>query len=167
MNLRSKRSPEGYSDIAKSSAPKRIYQNDQVCKKNLHKLRRKKKKLFQLNFANSSCCGRKILCLCVSQRVHIRCRHTILAHLFFRVFSFPPLFSYSPRLSLSLSHSPLSLTHSLSLTVSPFLLPTHSPIYLSLSYSPHLSLSHSPFSLSASFPLSFFPFKTIQPMRRV
>ena len=36
-----------------------------------------------------------------SQSVHIHCRHTILAHLFFRDFSFPSLFSYSPRLSLS------------------------------------------------------------------
>ena len=49
------------------------------------------------------------------------------------------------------------LSLSLSLTVSLYLSPTHSPIYLSLSYSPHLSLSHSPFSLSTSFPpfLSF------------
>ena len=46
----------------------------------------------------------------IAQRVHIRCRHTILAHLFFSDFSFPSLFSYSPRLSLSLSHSPLSLS---------------------------------------------------------
>ena len=71
-----------------------------------------------------------------------------MAHLFFRDFSFPSLFSYSPRLSLSLS-----------LTVSLFLSPTHSPIYLSLILSsslslPFLSLS---FSLSPSFPhfLSF------------
>ena len=74
-------------------------------------------------------------------------RHTILAHLSFRDFSSPSLFSYSPRLSLSLSHSPLS--HSLSLFNS---------LPLSLTHSlPHLSLSLTPPSLSASFPpfLSF------------
>ena len=71
-----------------------------------------------------------------SQSVHIYCRHTILAHLFF-------------------SLTPISLSLSLSLTVSLFLTPTHSPIYLSFPYSPHLSLS---LSLSPSFPpfLSFY-----------
>ena len=66
-----------------------------------------------------------------SQSVHIDCRHTISAHLFFRDFPFLSLFSYPPRLSLSLS---LSLVLSLSI--------------------PLLSLS---FSLYASFPpfLSF------------
>ena len=43
---------------------------------------------------------------------HSICRHTILAHLFFRDFSFPSLFSYSPRLSLFLSHFPFSLSAS-------------------------------------------------------
>ena len=49
---------------------------------------------------------------------------------------------------------------SLSLSVSLLLSPTNSPIYITLSYHPHLFLSFFP-------PFSFFPFKTIQPMRRV
>ena len=84
-----------------------------------------------------------------TQSVHIHCRHTILAHLFFRDFSFPSLFSYSPRLSLSLSlfnSLPLSLTHSL----------PH--LSLSLILSSSLSLSHSPFSLYFSLSASFPPF---------
>ena len=55
-----------------------------------------------------------------SQSVHIHCRHTILAHLFFRDFSFPSLFSYSTHLS--------SLTPPLSVSLSVFL-------FLSLSFS--------------------------------
>ena len=51
-----------------------------------------------------------------SQSVHIHCRHTILAHLFFRDFSFPILI-LSSSFSLSLSYSPFSL----SAPVPPFL----------------------------------------------
>ena len=84
---------------------------------------------------------------------HIHCRHTILAHLFFRDFSCPSLFSYSPRLSLSLIHSlPLSFTHSL-----PHLLLSLSLILSSSLSLPLLSLCFFP-------PFSFFPFKTIQPL---
>ena len=93
-----------------------------------------------------------------AQSVHIHCRHTILAHLFFRDFSFPSLFSYSPRLSLfRLAPLSLSLFNSLPLSL------THLLPHLSLSpiLSSSLSLSHSPFplyfSLCASFP-SFLSF---------
>ena len=73
----------------------------------------------------------------VKHRVHIHCRHTILAHLFFQelFLSFPILIlSLSFSLSLSL---PLSLTHSLP--------------HLSLSLILSSSLSLTPPSLSASF----------------
>ena len=53
----------------------------------------------------------------IAQSVHIHCRHTILAHLFFRDFSFPSLFSYSPRLSIYLSLPSLSPSLSLSLSL--------------------------------------------------
>ena len=79
------------------------------------------------------------------QSVHIHCRHLILAHLFFRDFSFPSIFSYSPRLSFSLSLSLLSLILSSSLSLS----------------LPLLSLFP---SLRFFSPFSFFPFKTIQPL---
>ena len=60
----------------------------------------------------------------------------------------PPSLSLSLYIYISLFFSlPPSLTHQL-------------PIYLPLSYPTHLSLSFFP-------PFSFFPFKTIQPMRRV
>ena len=92
--------------------------------------------------------ARKTYDLLKAQSVHIHCRHTISAHLFFRDFSFPSLFSYSLCLSLSPSFS-----HSLtppSISLSHTLL-----ISLSLSYYPHHTLSHSPFSLSASVPFFF------------
>ena len=96
---------------------------------------------------------------CPSQSVHIHCKHTILAHLFFRDFSFPILILSS---SFSLSHTP----HSLSPTISH---PLTSPS-LSLSHTLLISLSLSlpllSFFLSLRFfpPFSFFPYKTIQPL---
>ena len=61
-----------------------------------------------------------LLSYCILPRgVHMHCRHAVSAHLFFRNFSFPPLFSCSPRLSLCLSlFLSLSLYLSLSLTLS-------------------------------------------------
>ena len=47
-----------------------------------------------------------------TNRVYIHCRHTILAHLFFRDFSFFP-YCHTLLVFLSLSHSPLSLSLSL------------------------------------------------------
>ena len=68
--------------------------------------------------------------------------------------SFPILILSS---SFSLSFTPPSLSLSLSLTVSLFLSPTHSPIYISLSYSPHLSLSLSLSLTPPSLSLSLSP----------
>ena len=84
----------------------------------------------------------------ISQRVHIRCRYTILEHLFFRDFSSPSPFSYSPRLSVSLSLPSLSLSLPLSLTV-----------YLSIFLYIYTSLS----SLPPSFFLSLSLFLSLSP----
>ena len=82
---------------------------------------------------------------------------------------FVPLssFPFLPSSHALLISLPLTLP-SLSLSVSLFLSPTHSPIYHFLSYSPHLSLSHSPFSLSLSlsFSPSFPPFLSF-PLRLI
>ena len=76
-----------------------------------------------------------------SQSVHIHCGHTILAHLFIRDFFSLP-YSHTLLVSLSISCPILSLSFSVSL----FLSPTHSPIYLSLSH-----------TLLITFSLRFFP----------
>ena len=77
-----------------------------------------------------------------TQSVHIHCRHTISAHLFFRDFSFPPLLC-SHRLSLSLllsltvflfSHplAPLSVSPSRALLISLSLTPPFLSFHLRL-----------------------------------
>ena len=105
----------------------------------------------------------------LSQSVHIHCRHTILAHLFFRDF-LPYSHTLLIFLSLSLSLTPpslsLFLSLSLSLTVPSFSHPL-TPPSISLSHTLLISLSLSlsfPFLFLFFSPFSFFPFKTIQPL---